>query len=81
MIVQVCIPTSNHDDERIEKIYDEISDILHQEERGQAMANFNSIMEEGSTNKVVEAFVLQYLVNRLVDTRIMDLKTNSTNHK
>jgi hypothetical protein len=41
---------------------DETSEILHQEERGQVnvivMGDFNSIVEEGSTNKEVGPFGL-----------------------
>jgi hypothetical protein len=40
------MPTKNHDDDEIEKLYEEISEILHQEERGQVNAivkgDFNS---------------------------------------
>ena len=31
MLVQVYMPTTNHDDDEIEKLYDESSEILHQE--------------------------------------------------
>ena len=48
VLVQVYIPTTNHDDDEIEKLYEEISEILHQEGRGQVnaivMGDFNSIM-------------------------------------
>ena len=52
VIVQVCMPTSDHYEDEIEKnIYDEISEILHQEERGRVnaidMGDFNSIVGEG----------------------------------
>ena len=30
MLVQVYMPTTNHDDNEIEKLYDESSEILHQ---------------------------------------------------
>jgi hypothetical protein len=33
-LVQVYMPTTNHDN-KIEKLYEEISDILHQEGKGQ----------------------------------------------
>ena len=53
--------TTNHDDE-IEKLYEEISEILHQEGRGQVnaimMGDFNSIVGEESTDKVVGPFGL-----------------------
>jgi hypothetical protein len=56
VLVQVYMPTTNHDD-KIEKLYEEISEILHQEGRGQVnaivMEDFNSIVGEGSTDKVV----------------------------
>jgi len=35
VLVQMYMPTTNHDDDEIEKLYEEISDILHQEGRGQ----------------------------------------------
>ena len=50
VIVQIYISTTDHEDDEKEKMYDEISDILHQEGRGQVntivMGNFNSIVEE-----------------------------------
>ena len=56
------IPTTNHDDDEIEKLYEEISEILHQEGRGQVnaivMGEFNSIVGEESTDKVVGPFGL-----------------------
>ena len=60
-LVQVYMPTTNHDDDdEIEKLYEEISEILHQEGRGQVnaivMGDFNSIVGEGSTDKVVGPF-------------------------
>ena len=49
-------------DDGIEKLYEEISEILHQERRGKVNAivigNFNSIVGEGSTDKLVEPFGL-----------------------
>ena len=60
VIVQVYIPTTNHDDDETEKLYEEMSKIMHQEGRGQVnaivMGDFNSIVEEGSTDKVVGPF-------------------------
>ena len=58
VLVQVCMPTMDHDDDEIEKkCIEEISEILHQEGRGQVnaivMEDFNSIVGEGSTDKVV----------------------------
>ena len=51
VLVQVCMPTINHEDDKIEKLYEGISEILHQEGRGQVnaivMGNFNSIVGEG----------------------------------
>ena len=35
VLVQVYMRTTSHDDDEIEKLYEEISEILHQEERGQ----------------------------------------------
>ena len=62
MIMQVCMATKDRNDEKIERTYDEIGEILHQEGRGQVndivMKDFNSIMGEGSTNKVVGRFGL-----------------------
>jgi hypothetical protein len=59
-LVQVYMPTTNHDE--IKKLYDEISEILHQEGRSQVnaivMGDFNSIVGEGSTDKVVGPFKL-----------------------
>jgi hypothetical protein len=40
---QVYMPTTNHDNDEIEKLYEQISEIQHQEERGQA----NAIVVEG----------------------------------
>ena len=62
VLVQVYMPTTNHDDDKIEKLYQEISEILHQEGRCQVnaivMGDFNSIVGEGSTDKVVGPFGL-----------------------
>ena len=58
VIVQVYMRTTNHDDDKIEKLYEEISDILHQKGRGQVIGDFNSIVGEGSTDKVVGPFGL-----------------------
>jgi hypothetical protein len=62
VLVQVYMPTTNHDDNEIQKLYEEISEILHQEGRGQVNAivigDFNSIMGEKSTYKVVGPFGL-----------------------
>ena len=56
------MPTTNHDDDEIEKLYEEISEILCQQGRGQVnaieMGDFNSIVGEGSTDKVVGPFEL-----------------------
>jgi hypothetical protein len=56
------VPTTNHDYDEIEKLYKEISEILHQEGRDQVnaivMGDFNSIVGEGSTDKVVGPFGL-----------------------
>jgi hypothetical protein len=56
------MPTTNHDDDEIEKLYEEISEILHQKGRGQVnvivMGDFNSIVGEESTDKVVGPFGL-----------------------
>jgi hypothetical protein len=53
VLIQVCMPTRDHD----EKMYNEISEMLLQEGRGQVnaivMGDFNSIVGEGSTSKVV----------------------------
>ena len=61
MLVQEYMPTTNYDDE-IKKLYEEISEILHQEGRGQVnaivMGDFNSIVGEGSTDKVLGPFGL-----------------------
>ena len=50
------MPTRDYYGEKIEKMYDEISDILHREGRGRVnllvMGDFNSIVGEGYTNKV-----------------------------
>jgi hypothetical protein len=62
VLVQVYMPTKNHDDDEIEKLYEEISEILPQEGRGQVNAmvkgDFNSIVGEGTTHKVVGPFGL-----------------------
>jgi hypothetical protein len=52
VIVQVYMSTTDHDNEKIEKMYKEISEILHEEGRGQVNAivirDFNIIVGEGS---------------------------------
>ena len=57
VLVQVYMPTTNHDNDEIEQLYEEISEILPQEGRGQVnaivMGYFNNIVGEGSTDKVV----------------------------
>jgi len=62
VLAQVYMPTTNHDDIEIEKLYEEISEILHQEDRDQVnvivMGDFNSIVGEGSTDKVERPFGL-----------------------
>jgi hypothetical protein len=60
--VSVYMPTTNHDDDEIEKLYEEINEIMHQEGRCQVnaivMGDFNSIVGERSTDKVVGPFGL-----------------------
>jgi hypothetical protein len=60
VIVQINMLTMDHDDDEIEKMYNEISEIMYQNGRGQVnaimMGDFNSIVGEGSTNKVVGLF-------------------------
>ena len=62
VLVQVYMPTTNHGDDEIEKLYEEISEILHQDGRGKVnailMEDFNSILGEESTDKVVGPFGL-----------------------
>ena len=62
VLVQMYMPTTNHDDGEIEKLYEEINEILHQEGRGQVnaivMGDFNSIVGDESTDKVVGPFGL-----------------------
>ena len=62
MKVQVYMATTNHDDDEIEKLYEEISEMLHQEGRVQVniivMGAFNSIVGKGSRDKVVGPFEL-----------------------
>ena len=62
LIVQVYMPTTDHGDDETAKTYDEISDILHQEGKDQMNAivveNFNSIVGDGSTSKVLGPFGL-----------------------
>ena len=47
VILQVCMSTTTHIDDEIGKMYDEITDILHKEGKGQVntivMVDFNSI--------------------------------------
>ena len=56
----MIIISTNHDNDEIEKLYEEIGEILQQEGRGQVsaivMGDFNSIVGEGCTNKMVEPF-------------------------
>ena len=57
VLVQVYMPSTNHNDDEIEKLYEEISEILHQEGRGQVndivMGDFKSIVGEESTDNVL----------------------------
>ena len=55
----MCMPKTHHDDER-EKVYNEICDIMNQEKRMNAIAmgNLDSVVGEGSTNKVIGPFGL-----------------------
>ena len=50
VLVQVYMPSTNHNDDEIEKLYEEISEILHKEGRGQVndivMEDFKSIVGE-----------------------------------
>jgi hypothetical protein len=61
VLVQMYMPT-NHDDDEIQKLYEEISEILHQERRGKVnaivMGDFNSIVGDRSADKVVGPFEL-----------------------
>ena len=60
VIVKVYMPTTDHDDNEIDKMYDEIGE-MHQEGRevnAIVMGNFNSIEREGFTNKVLGPFGL-----------------------
>ena len=56
------IPKTNHGDDKMEELYNGISKILHQEGRGLIlalmMADFNIIVGEESTDKVVGFFGL-----------------------
>jgi Exonuclease III len=60
VLVQVYMPTTNHNDDEKEKLYEEMGEILQQEGRGQVnaivMGDFNSIVGEESTDKVVIPF-------------------------
>ena len=51
LIVQVYMPTSDHEDEEVEKMYDEIEDIIHSEGRGRVntiiMGDCNSVVGQG----------------------------------
>jgi hypothetical protein len=61
VIMQVYMAKMDYGDEEIEKMYN-ISDILHQGGRDQVnarvMGGFDSMMGEGSTNKMVGVFRL-----------------------
>ena len=50
VLMQVYMSTTNHDDDKIEKLYEEISEILHQEGRSQVnaivMGDLNGIVEK-----------------------------------
>jgi hypothetical protein len=60
LVIQVYMPTSNHTDEEVEELYDEISDILQQEGRGKVnaivMGDFNSVVGCGPVKKIVGPF-------------------------
>ena len=62
VLVQVYVPETNQEDDETEKLYKEIREILHLEGRGQVddivMEDFNSIVGEGSTDKVAGPFGL-----------------------
>ena len=61
-MVQVYMPTTDRDDEDIEKMYYKINNIQHQEGRDQlnaiVMGDFDSIVGERSAIKVVGPFEL-----------------------
>ena len=58
VLEQMDVLTRNRDEDEKGKLYEEISEILHQEGRGQMMGDFNSIVREGSTDKVIGPFGL-----------------------
>ena len=65
VLVQVYMPTANQDENEIEKLYEEISEIQHQEGRVQVNAivkgDFKSVVGGGSTNKVVGTSASHYV--------------------
>ena len=53
VLVQMYTPTTDHDNEKIEKMYDEISGMPHRERKGQliaiVMGDVNAIVGEGGS--------------------------------
>ena len=57
LIIQVYMPTSDHPDEEVERMYDAIEDILFQEGKGNiqviVMGDWNSVVGKGKIGKTV----------------------------
>ncbi|XP_021917346.1 craniofacial development protein 2-like [Zootermopsis nevadensis] len=57
LIMQVYMPTSDHDDEEVEIIYEKIEEIIRTEGRGKVqtiiMGDWNSVMGKGAENNIV----------------------------
>src|SRR6476469_4076439 len=62
VIVQAYLPTTDYEDEEVEKLYDQLEEILDKQKGTDSvivMGNFNAVVEEGKEDRVVENFGLE----------------------
>src|SRR6476619_53446 len=61
VIVQVYLPTTDYEDEEVEKLYDQLKEILGKQigtDSVIVMGDFNTVVGEGKEDRVVEKFGL-----------------------
>src|SRR6476619_4000998 len=61
MIVQAYLPTTDYEDEEVEKLYDQLEEILGKQKGTDnviVMGDFNEVVGEGKKNRVVRKFGL-----------------------
>ena len=61
VIIQVYMPTSAHEDTEVEEIYNQLNDLIEEENGNEnliVMGNWNSVIGEGKDGKEVGAFGL-----------------------